>query len=205
MVAYMLVRQSNVACLTDDHAAVVQLAAAATKVSGIDPKLTALAKQQEARGHALLGNFGSCFARLDTAADLLREHPTVSHPNVPVYLHHYDSDALEEQSAACYRAAGQADKAISILQSKIDTMPAEMLRDRGHLNAKLAVAMVHGKQPAPDRAAELGLTALDAARQTGSARIRRELHALKSELVGRWPDLPRTRELCEALGAGVQT
>lgn len=202
MVAYMLIRQSNIACLTDDHAAVVQLAAAAQKVSGTDPKLTALANQQEARGHALMGDFGPCFSRLDTAATLLREHPKVSHPNVPVYLHHYDADTLEEQSAVCYRAAGQGDKAISILQNKIDKMPVGMLRDRGHLNAKLAVAMVYSKQPAPDRAAELGLTALTAARQTGSARIRRELQTLQSQLVGRWPDLPRTRELREALATG---
>ena len=199
MVAYMLIRQSNIACLTDDHAAVVQLAAAAQKISGTDPKLTALASQQEARGHALLGNFDPCFARLETAADLLREHPQVSHPNVPVYLHHYDTDTLEEQSAVCYRAAGQGDKAITILQSKIDKMPPTMLRDRGHLTAKLAVAMVHGKEPAPDRATELGLSALGAAKQTGSARIRREVRTLQSQLLSKWPDLPGTRELGEAL------
>lgn len=202
MVAYMLVRQSNIACLTDDHAAVVQLAAAARKAPGTDPKLTALANQQEARGHALLGDFDACFSRLETAADLLRDHPGVSHPDVPVYLHHYDTDTLEEQSAVCYRAAGQGDKAIDILQSKIDKMPDEMLRDRGHLNAKLAVAMVYSEQPAPDQAAELGLTALNAARQTGSARIRRELQTLQTQLVTRWPGLPRTRELHEALAGG---
>ena len=199
MVAYMLIRQSNISCLTDDHTAVVQLAAAAKKVSGTDPKLTALANQQEARGHALLGDFGPCFSRLEAAADLLREHPKVSSPNVPVYLHHYDADTLEEQSAVCYRAAGQGTMAIRILQSKVDKMPATLLRDRGHLEAKLAVAMVSGGQPAPDRAAELGLSALNAAKQTGSARIHRELRTLQSQLTANWPDLPRTRDLREAL------
>lgn len=202
MVAYMLVRQSNIACLTDDHAAVVQLAAAAQKVRGTDPKLTALANQQEARGHALLGDFGPCFARLDKAAELLHDHPDVSHPTVPVYLHHYDVGTLEEQSAVCYRAAGQGDKAADILQRKIDQTPPAMLRDRGHLMAKLAVTLVQRKQPAPDRAAELGLSALNAARQTGSARIHRELRTLQRTLVGQWPDLPGTRELSDAPTSG---
>jgi hypothetical protein len=120
---------------------------------------------------------------------------------VPVYLHHYDADTLEEQSAVCFRAAGQSAKAISILEAKIDKTPATMLRDRGHLQAKLAVAMVYGKQPAPEQAAELGLTALNAARQTGSARIRHELQTLQSRLLDRWPDLPRTQDLREALMA----
>jgi hypothetical protein len=202
MVAYMLIRQSNIACLTDDHAAVVQLATAARKVHGTDPKLTALAHQQQARGHALLGDFSPCFARLDTAAELLRDHPEVTHPDVPVYLHHYDIDTLEEQSAVCYRAAGQGDKAANILQRKIDQTPHAMVRDRGHLTAKLAVTMVQRKQPAPDRAAELGLSALSAARQTGSARIYRELQTLRSTLVSQWPHLPRTRELSDALVSG---
>jgi hypothetical protein len=78
-------------------------------------------------------------------------------------------------------------------------MPPSMLRDRGHLTAKLSVAMVHGKEPAPDRAAELGLSALGAARQTGSARIHREVRTLHSQLLSKWPDLPGTRELSEAL------
>jgi hypothetical protein len=121
---------------------------------------------------------------------------------VPVYLHHYDLDTLEEQSAVCYRAAGQGDKAASILQHKIDQTPPAMVRDRGHLTAKLAVTMVQQKQPAPDRAAELGLSALSAARQTGSARIHRELQTLRSTLVSQWPDLPRTRELNDALASG---
>ena len=67
---------------------------------------------------------------------------------------------------------------------------------------KLAVTMVQRKQPAPDRAAELGLSVLSAARQTGSARIHRELQTLRSTLVSRWPDLPKTRELSDALVSG---
>lgn len=62
LAAYMLVRQANIALLTGDHAAVVQLAAGARRDQGrLEPKLTALALQQQARGHARLGQFSECF------------------------------------------------------------------------------------------------------------------------------------------------
>jgi hypothetical protein len=200
LAAYMLVRQSNIACLTDDHGAVVQLAAAARRVPGpMDPKLTALASQQEARGHALLGDFGTCFALLDQAAGALGGHCGAVNPNAPVYLHHYDLGVLEEQTAACYRAAGRADTAITILQNKISAMPARLTRDHGHLTAKLAVAVTQARQPDPSRAAQLGMTAIDAAHRTGSARIMRELHTLDRELAVRWPGRRESRTFHEAL------
>jgi hypothetical protein len=67
---------ANIAALADDHVGVVQLAAAARRIPGpIDPKLTALALQQQARGHVRLGEHRDCFTLLDQAADTLREHP----------------------------------------------------------------------------------------------------------------------------------
>jgi hypothetical protein len=61
-------------------------------------------------------------------------------------------------------------------------MPARMTRDRSHLTAKLAVAVTQGHTPDPNRATQLGMTAIDAAQRTGSARIMRELHTLDREL-----------------------
>ncbi|GIH51674.1 hypothetical protein SAMN05421833_12981 [Microbispora rosea] len=190
MAAYMLVRQANIACaLTDDHAAVVQYAAAARRrPDRLEPKLVALAAQQQARGLALLGEYHEAFALLDTAADTLRDHPEASEPHVPVYIHHYDLDTLEEQSAACYRVAGRAEAAVSILESKIVKLDGNLTRDRGHLTAKLAVAVAQSPQADVGRAVHLGHRALGVARSTGSARIRRELDALDDELRTRWPD-----------------
>ncbi|MBB4920569.1 helix-turn-helix domain-containing protein [Streptosporangium saharense] len=200
--AYMLVRQSNIACLTDDYAAVVHLAAAARRrPAELEPKLDALAAQQQARGLVMLGESDECFALLDQAADTLRDHPHVTHPNVPVYLHHYDVDALREQSAVCHRAAGRADTAVSILEEQIEKLPANVTRDRGHLTAKLAVAVVQTAHPDVARAAHLGQYALGVARQTGSVRIHRELRTLDSELLRRWPDDAASRDFHEALVA----
>ncbi len=202
MAAYLLIRQSNIAILTDDHAAVVQLAAAARRAAGpIEPKLTALALQQQARGHARLSEFRICFALLDKAAETLRGHPSASEPGTPLYLHHYDLGMLEEQTAVCYREAGHAETAVTILEKKISTTASSLARDRGHLTAKLAVAITQANQPDPSRAARLGMDALAAARDTGSARIIRELRTLDHQLQARWPDHPEGRSFNEALTA----
>jgi hypothetical protein len=159
LTAYMLVRQSNIAVLAHDHAAVVQLAAAARSTRGaVDPKLSALALQQQARGHARLGEHRECFAILDQAAGALARHPDVTVPGAPAYLNNYDLRALTEQSAACYQVTGQADRAVTILEDTITGVSPALVRDRGHLAAKLAVALTRARQPDPARAATLDLT-----------------------------------------------
>jgi hypothetical protein len=201
MVAYLLVRKSNIACLAADPVSVVELAAAArTTPTVLEPTLAALAHQQEARGWALAGDPDQCAAHLDQAARLLAHQPDHDpDPGLPVYLHHYGPDTLEEQSASCYRAIGRADDAIAILERKINTMPAGQHRDRGHHMAKLANAVAASAHPEPERAARLGLDCLHIADQTGSARIRRELHTLDAALTAGWSDLPDTRALHDAL------
>lgn len=202
MAAYMLVRQANIAVLSGDHAGVVQLAGAARRSPGpVDPKLIALACQQEARGLALLGEDRDCFTLLEQAVTILGGHPDVTHQDAPVYLHHYDLRTMEEQSAGCYLRAGRADTAIAILEHSVTRTPSTLARDRGHLLAKLAVAVTQSGQPDPERAATLGIEALGIARMTGSARITHELRTLDSVLITRWPGHAETRDLHEALAA----
>lgn len=202
MAAYMLIRQANIAALADDYASVVQLAAAARRLPGpVDPKLIALALQQQARGHVRLGEHRDCFTLLDQAAEALREHPDVTDQDAPVYLHHYDLGTLTEQSAACYLAAGRAEVAAAILEDTIAATSNALARDRGHLTSRLAVAITRTTQPDPARAASLGLQALSIARDTGSARIMRELRTLDAQLTERWPGHPASRAFSDALAA----
>jgi hypothetical protein len=196
----MLVRQANIALLTDDPAAVVELSAAARRAPRpVDPKLTALAMQQEARGHARLGHHGDCLGLLDQAAETLRDHPDVTEQDVPDYLHHYGLPALTEQSAGCYQVTGHADTAVAILEQAISATSTSLARDRGHLTAKLAVAITRTRDPDPARAATLGLQALAIARDTGSVRIIREVQTLDTCLSTRWRDHPASREVHDAL------
>ena len=61
------------------------------------------------------------------------------------------------------------------------------------------VTITRASQPDPGRAARLGMDALAIARDTGSARITRELRTLDSQLLSRWPGHPATRDFTQAL------
>ena len=200
MVAYMLVRMSNIALLDHDAGNVIELAAAARKVPGpLSPKLVALAAQQEARGWALFGGETQFRSNLESAADLLREHPDDVDEAAPVYLHHYDLDTLEEQSASGYRVCGRAETAMGILERKIAQTPEHLHRDHGHRLAKLANTVLATPKPDPERAVELGLRCIATARSTGSARITTELRSLSTTLTRRWPSFSGTMAFREAL------
>ncbi|MGH3752978.1 MAG: hypothetical protein ACRDRP_09820 [Pseudonocardiaceae bacterium] len=186
----------------DDATTAVDLASAAQHVpGGIEPRICALAAQQEARGWAMIGDVDHCRRQLDTAAELLRVDSGEADPAGPVYLQHYDLDILGEQAATCYRNVGRPQDAIPLFERKIAALPATLHRDRGHQMAKLANAVIATKQPEPDRAAGLGLACLDLARHTGSVRISKELHTLNVALRARWPDQPDTRAFHDALAA----
>lgn len=201
MVAYLLVRKSNIASLADDTNTVIELATAAQDAPGdIDPKIIALAAQQEARGWAMISDADRCNRKLDTAAQLLSAHPNGGEPTTTVYIQYYDLGILEDQSATCYRGIGRAEDAIAIFERRIaDSLDANLHRDRGYQMAKLANTVLATKQPDPERAAQLGLACLDLARQTGSARIGKELGTLDTTLTARWPDQPDVRAFHDAL------
>ncbi len=202
LVSYLLVRRSNIALLDGDATDVIELAAAARRVPGrASPSVLALATQQEARGWALHADADRFRHLLDAAAGLLTGGPDRVSEDSPVYLHSYDLNVLEEQSATGFRDCGHADTAIAILERRIAATPRQHQRDRAHQLAKLANALLQTAQPDPERAAALGLSCVGVARTTGSARISGELRTLDRTLRRRWRDLSSTTELHEALAA----
>ena len=62
----------------------------------------------------------------------------------------------------------------------------------GSLTSKLG-AITRTTQPDPARAASFGMQALTTARDTGSARIMRELRTIDTLLTERWPGHPAGR------------
>jgi hypothetical protein len=90
---------------------------------------------------------------------------------------------------------------VTILENTITATSSSLARDRGHLTAKLAVAITRTSQPDPGRAASLGMEALRIAGDTGSARIIRELHTLDNRLQAQWASHPASRSLHHALAA----
>ncbi|MGH3809636.1 MAG: hypothetical protein ACRDRU_24035, partial [Pseudonocardiaceae bacterium] len=200
MAAYLLYQKSSIAY--QDANTVIELAVAAQAAPGdVDPRITALAAQQEARGWAMLSDGDRCRRKLDTAVELLSTRiPMGDEPTAPRYVQSYGLAALEDQSATCYRSIGRAQDAIPILERKIsDSLDANLHRDCGRQMAKLANTVLTSKQPEPERAAQLGLACLDLARQTGSARTAKELRTLDTTLTARWPGQPDARAFHDAL------
>ncbi|MEU8332232.1 helix-turn-helix transcriptional regulator [Micromonospora arborensis] len=201
-VAYLMIRKSNIALLDNDARDVIELAAGARRVPGAtSPRLQALAAQQEARGWALYGDATRFQRKLEDAFTLLHDHPDDVDPDAPVYLHQYNLDVLEEQSAGGYLACGQAATAVRILEGKIEATGEHLRRDHGHLLAKLANTVLATKEPEPERAVALGMRSASAAHLTGSARIGKELRTLDTVLAARFPTVPARRELHEAIAA----
>lgn len=197
MVAYLLIRKSNIAYRAGDSGLATDLAAAAHRdPDGIDPKILALACQQEARGWAIAGDYDHCQRRLDQAADHLTDAGPDATPGTPTYIHHYGTDVLEDQAATCYRDLGRTEQAITIFRRKIDELPHGHDRDRGYRMAKLAVAYAHNHQA--QSAASLGLQALTLARHTGSARTEHELQPLAGHLT-RWSTQPDVATFIDAI------
>lgn len=196
MIAYMLIRKSNIAYRAGDAARATDLAAAHHDQNGVDRKILALACQQEARGWASAGDYDHCEPQLQQAAHFLTTAEPEPAKGTPAYIHYYGAETLEEQSATCYRDAGRTDQAITIYQRKIDALPDDYDRDRGYRMATLAVAYAHTHQV--QAAASLGLQALTLARQTGSARTENELQPLGTELCP-WNNQPDVATFIDAL------
>ena len=112
MVAYLLIRKNNIACLADDATTAVDLAAAVHDVPGrIEPRIRALPAQQDARSWAMIGDTDRCQRQLDTATELLGMHSGETDPAGPVYLQHYSAQlGLACLDLACHTGSARISK-----------------------------------------------------------------------------------------------
>jgi hypothetical protein len=117
----------------------------------------------------------------------------------PAYLRFYNADFADLQRATCYVDAGVPGPAVTILQSKITTLPASHGRDRGLYLARLGAA--HAAGQVPDAAAYAAMGSLAEARRAGSRHVLAELGRLDATLTRRWPAQPQVRQFHEALHA----
>ncbi len=88
---------------------------------------------------------------------------------------------------------------MTILQSKITTLPASHGRDRGLYLARLGAA--HAAGQVPDAAAYAAMGSLAEARRAGSRHVLAELGRLDAALARRWPAQPQVRQFHDALHA----
>jgi hypothetical protein len=195
MATYMTLRGANLALDQGDHRQAAELAVAARKVSWqVPPVLRAVALAYEARSRALTGVVAH--AELDEAADLIARS---SAEDGPAYLRFYNAGFADLQRATCYADAGAPERAVTILQSKITTLPGTHGRDRGVYLARLGAA--HAAAKVPDAAAYAGMGSLAEARRAASRHVLAELGHLDSTLMRQWPGQPQVREFHDALHA----
>ncbi|MEU1730404.1 hypothetical protein [Streptosporangium sp. NPDC020145] len=193
MAAYMMIRSASLALDKGDHARVIDLTTAARNASWrIPPVLRGVAQAYEARGHALTGTVAA--AQLDEATELIT---TGRSETDPPYLRFFTGDFADMQRATCYVDAGEPGRAITILQSKITTMPAAHRRDRAVYLTRLGAA--HAAAREPDAAAFAGLGALADARRSSSEHVMAELDQLADTLMRQWPRQPQVRHFQEEL------
>ncbi|MFF0574071.1 hypothetical protein [Streptosporangium saharense] len=193
MAAYMMIRTASLALDRKDHTRAMDLTMAVRNASWtIPPVLRGIAQAYEARGHALTGTVAA--AHLDEATELITTGRTETDPP---YLRFFTGDFADMQRATCYVDAGQPGRAVTILQSRITTMPTSHRRDRAVYLTRLGAA--HAAAQEPDSAAFAGLGALTDARRSASEHVMTELDNLADTLMRQWPKQPQVRQLHEEL------
>jgi tetratricopeptide (TPR) repeat protein len=179
MMSWTIFRRSQQAAATGDAAQVIGLAGAARRdEEQLETPMRAAIRVQEAYGQALDGNErGSqrlldeahTWAASDTVGDARGGHGS-----------YCTADYIEIQRANCWLATGNAQKAISLYEGGLRTLPPVYQRNRAAAQSWLAAAYVVDGQL--EQAASTAHAALPVARSTGSRRILEEIKGLSVDL-----------------------
>jgi tetratricopeptide (TPR) repeat protein len=197
MTSYILMRQSQRASERGDARRTVALAQAAQRPPALTTAVRALGAVREAEGHALASDATACQSKLDEAHQLLDDRegqiPETFFDSLGT---HYTTHAyVTVHEAQCWMWLDRYDKATTTLSAALASWPAALHRDAGLHRARLARS--YAADGEPDRAAHDGLSALEIACSTKSARIMLELAALNRQLSDHTA-LPATREFRDA-------
>ena len=193
MQGYVLLKKSQAAW---DQRDAIRMFTLAEAVQGgtyqVPTKVQAEAAQQQARGHAMLGDsFDLVQRQLDQAHQLLAADAGTDSQMSP----HYQAALLAMQTAICYYEADRPAQAVAIYRSQLDKASFSR-RDYGYFMALQGSALAAAKEP--DEAASVGLTAYSIATTTNSTRTLQELDRLVQQL-DTWATRPAVRELRDAV------
>ncbi len=161
-----------------DGPGVVDLTGAGLRHEALIPKVRALLLQQAAHGHSLLGDAGAydeCDRLLGEAAGLVGEIGD-DYPwgacTAPRWI--------DTQRATVLTRLGRNREAAALWGEVIPGLPASSRRDIGVFSARHAQALAGGGDP--EQAAAIAREVVAVAVQSGSARMRRELAALRHRM-----------------------
>ncbi|MFF2039069.1 hypothetical protein ACFVVX_01470 [Kitasatospora sp. NPDC058170] len=179
MAAYVLFRKSNQATAQRNTQKAVSLARAAQRSACATLRIRALATQQEAQGHALMGNLRFAEAKFDEAHELAAE-PDDSHADDALDLAYCTPTYIEMQRANCLIELGDPRTAVVMFEAELRILPPIYRNDQGVYLSRLARAYAVSGEP--EQAAAAADRALSIAIDTESARAMAELSAADKAL-----------------------
>ncbi|MFF3115284.1 tetratricopeptide repeat protein [Kitasatospora sp. NPDC057904] len=186
MAAYVLFRKSNQATAQRNAQKAVSLARAAQRSAGATQRIRALAAQQEAQGHALMGNPRFAQTKFDEAHELAAA-PDNSHDDDALDLAYCTPTYVEMQRANCLIELGDPHTAVDMFEAELRVLPPLYRNDQGVYLSRLARAYAVSNEP--KQAAAAADRALSIAIDTESARAMSELSAAGKAL-RRWSAVP---------------
>ncbi|MBD0691146.1 hypothetical protein [Streptomyces sp. CBMA123] len=186
MAAYVLFRKSNQATAQRSAQKAISLARAAQRAVGATLRIRALAAQQEAQGHTLMGNQRFAQAKFDEAHELAAE-PDDSHADDALDLAYCTPTYIEMQRANCLIELGDPRTAVEMFEAELQILPSIYRNDQGVYLSRLARAYAVSGEP--EQAAAAADRALSIAIDTESARAMSELSAAGKALQ-RWRAVP---------------
>jgi transcriptional regulator with XRE-family HTH domain len=123
MISTVLNLRGYVAWKLGRYGAMLSLSEAAQRDRRATPGLMAIACQQEARAHALLGDAEATDRKLDHAIECAQ----AADPRAePPWVYFYGVDYLRLQRGRAYRYLGRRTKAAELLSAGLDALPVEM-------------------------------------------------------------------------------
>jgi DNA-binding XRE family transcriptional regulator/tetratricopeptide (TPR) repeat protein len=195
MQGYVLLKKAQAAYDERDATRMLTLAQAAQNGPWQLPaKVRADIAQQEARGHAMLGDDNAMVERkLDEAGQLLAD-ATADEDSAGLGAH-YNQTLLTMQTAICYTEAGQPWRAAQLYQQWLSVNRFSR-RDYGYFLSLMASSLALAGEP--DAAAATGLRSLPLAITTNSRRTTQELDNVLT-LLQPWENRAAVRELRAAV------
>ncbi|RAY12295.1 Twin-arginine translocation pathway signal [Actinomadura craniellae] len=196
LTAYALANKAMHDIDREDGTAVLDFARAALAGERrLSPKVRVLALQHQAHGYSLLGERERVDRLIDQAAALVDQIDD-DRPwgnacrRTPFYL--------EVQRATCYGRLGLAREAADLWEQIMATMTEATRRDTGVFRARHAAALA--AIPEPERVTDIAAETATLIKDTGSARLKRELLTLPRHATG-WTDTAPGRDLADILAA----
>lgn len=173
--------RGNLAWMARQPGAVIGLSSAAADRAA-SPGIRAMAAQQEARGHALLGEADEARELLDEAEAemaVAAEHPE----DEPPWIYFYSPSYLRMQRGLAARLLGRPAEAIDQLRSGLDLVGVDVSGSEFGAQYKLYLAEAHLDVGEADVAGQLVGEVRQLAEATGSERLAAEVARLEGRLL----------------------